>query len=221
MQDHQQVIRRRKLREKDQRIQAILAAAKRVFFSKGYQKATMDEIAYEAEISKPTIYIYFKTKDILFASLMLPVLDEASNQLKNFVNKLNNGKYKRGSDLMHDLFAGFQQSYVVSPDSLRTIMAFFQQKDLVNQLDQETRNDFRSKGSHVFHNIRQVIEQAIRLGFLRPVDVYMMVDVLVGIFVGVTQIQDIKATRKGNSDTNLETTLLFAEKMIVDAFVIR
>jgi len=78
MHGHREVIRQRKKREKDQRIQGILSAAKKVFFSKGYLKTTMDEIAFEAEVSKPTIYQYFRTKDELYSALMLPFLGSSA-----------------------------------------------------------------------------------------------------------------------------------------------
>ena len=90
---HQQVIRERKSREKDQRIQSILEAAKKVFFSKGYLKTTMDEIAFEAQISKPTIYQYFNAKEELYSSLMLPFLEEFGAQMERIEKKIVNKKH--------------------------------------------------------------------------------------------------------------------------------
>ncbi len=55
----------RKEREKQHRREEILAAAENVFFAKGFLKATMDDIAKEAELSKGTLYLYFKSKDDL------------------------------------------------------------------------------------------------------------------------------------------------------------
>ena len=101
---HQQVIRERKSREKDQRIQSILEAAKKVFFSKGYLKTTMDEIAFEAQISKPTIYQYFNAKEELYSSLMLPFLEEFGAQMERIEKKLVNKKYVSGNDLVKDLY---------------------------------------------------------------------------------------------------------------------
>jgi len=53
-------IKERKEREKERRRQQIIIAAKRIFSAKGFNKATMEDIAKEAEISPGTIYIYFK-----------------------------------------------------------------------------------------------------------------------------------------------------------------
>ena len=58
-------ISERKEREKEQRKNEIIDAAEKVFFSKGIDNATMDEVAEEAELSKGTLYIYFKNKEDL------------------------------------------------------------------------------------------------------------------------------------------------------------
>ena len=67
-------IQERKEREKERRRQQIMVAAKRVFTKKGFTKSTMEDIASEAELSPGTLYLYFKNKDELYASLSLRVL---------------------------------------------------------------------------------------------------------------------------------------------------
>ena len=64
-------IAERKEREKLQRRRDIIDAAEKVFFSRGFESATMDEIAEKAELSKGTLYLYFKSKeDLQFAIFM-------------------------------------------------------------------------------------------------------------------------------------------------------
>ena len=67
-------IQERKQRERERRRQQIIVAAKRVFSEKGYSKSTMEDIAREAELSPGTLYLYFKNKDELYASLSLRIL---------------------------------------------------------------------------------------------------------------------------------------------------
>jgi TetR/AcrR family transcriptional regulator len=50
----------RKEREKEHRKEEILDAAQKVFFERGLVTATMDEIAETAELSKGTLYLYYK-----------------------------------------------------------------------------------------------------------------------------------------------------------------
>ena len=67
-------IQERKEREKERRRQQIIVAAKRVFSGKGFNKSTMEDIASEAELSPGTLYLYFKNKEELYASLSLRIL---------------------------------------------------------------------------------------------------------------------------------------------------
>ena len=58
-------IQERKEREKERRRRQILVAAKKIFSKKGFSRATMEDIAEEAELSPGTLYTYFKNKKVL------------------------------------------------------------------------------------------------------------------------------------------------------------
>ncbi len=53
------------------RERAILDAALKVFAATGYSGATMDAVAAEAGVTKPTLYSYFPSKESLFQAMML------------------------------------------------------------------------------------------------------------------------------------------------------
>lgn len=55
---------------------AILAAALKVFSNSGYSGASMDVVAAEAGLSKPTLYQYFDSKEQLFTAMMLQKRDD-------------------------------------------------------------------------------------------------------------------------------------------------
>ena len=57
----------------------ILDAAQRVFLKRGYQGASLDEIAEVAPASKPTIYAHFDGKEALFEAVVAHVLDGLTN----------------------------------------------------------------------------------------------------------------------------------------------
>ena len=65
----------RRAREKQHRIQDILEAAEKVFFKKGYESATMNEIARAAELGKGTLYLYFKGKDDVHRAIVEKGMD--------------------------------------------------------------------------------------------------------------------------------------------------
>jgi AcrR family transcriptional regulator len=74
-------IAERREREKEQRGNDIIDAAEKVFFSKGWLIATMDDVAEAAELSKATLYLYFKNKEDLYAAILV-----------------------RGSEILHGMF---------------------------------------------------------------------------------------------------------------------
>lgn len=69
-------IQERKQRERERRRIAIIDGASKIFIKKGLMAATMEEIAQMAELSKATLYLYFKNKEELFLAVLLIVLEK-------------------------------------------------------------------------------------------------------------------------------------------------
>ncbi len=61
----------RREREKEQRRSDIINAAERLFFSRGYDSVSMNDIASDVELSKATLYLYFRDKESLFFAIVL------------------------------------------------------------------------------------------------------------------------------------------------------
>ncbi|MBX2992997.1 MAG: TetR/AcrR family transcriptional regulator [Bacteroidetes bacterium] len=66
----------RKERERLAKRQEIVNAARQVFAQKGYDHATLDEIAAKAEFAKGTLYNYFDSKETLFREIVSSMLDD-------------------------------------------------------------------------------------------------------------------------------------------------
>ena len=88
-------IAERKEREKQMRKEEIIKAAEHVFFSQGLEQATMDDIAAKAELSKGTLYLYFKNKEMLHVEvarraiiLLNSFTSKAAKQVDNAIEKL-------------------------------------------------------------------------------------------------------------------------------------
>ena len=86
----------RKERDRLLRRSDILRASEHVFAQKGYNKATMQDIAREAQYATGTVYLYFKDKESLYFSLleekisgMMSVIKEKTAKVKDAREKLN------------------------------------------------------------------------------------------------------------------------------------
>lgn len=61
----------RREREKQERRESILDAAEQVFFGKGYERCSMDDIARSAQLSRALLYVYFRDKSAIMRAITL------------------------------------------------------------------------------------------------------------------------------------------------------
>jgi len=61
----------RKEREREIRSKDIINAAEMLFFSKGFDNVSMNDIANEAEMARATLYQYFKNKNDIYAAIAI------------------------------------------------------------------------------------------------------------------------------------------------------
>ena len=104
-------IQERKEREKERRRQQIIVAAKRVFTKKGLSKTTMEDIAKESELSPGTLYLYFKNKEELYASLSLRILQFLSIRVAQVIEAENTSP----PDKLDKLIAAMYEVYEFDP----------------------------------------------------------------------------------------------------------
>jgi AcrR family transcriptional regulator len=79
----------------DFRRSEILAAASKVFASKGFEATRMDDIAKAAHLAKGTLYLYFDSKDAIYqatvqqaVSTLAALTEEQVKQAPDFASKL-------------------------------------------------------------------------------------------------------------------------------------
>lgn len=63
----------------------IISASEKLFFEKGLEKTTMDDIAKEAQYSKATIYVYFKNKNEIVNAITYKGMQYLNESIKNSV----------------------------------------------------------------------------------------------------------------------------------------
>jgi AcrR family transcriptional regulator len=111
----------RRKKEKEDRKERILAAARDVFFEVGIRHATVDAIALRAEVAKGTVYLYFETKETILAHLLLEGLDTLSEYL---ATAFDQGAEQDGAARLRRLAADYYEFYLRETDYFRLMMAF-------------------------------------------------------------------------------------------------
>jgi TetR/AcrR family transcriptional regulator len=190
--------RGRRERERVARREAILAAACEAFSSLGFAGSTMEEVALRAEITKPTLYSYFRTKDEILLTLMLPVFVDIGVALEALHEEVERGLIGSRDELLTKYLDAVLLPYRSDPARYRLTQLLHQTR-LVEQLDQDTLSQLDVQGRKDFTIGRSILRTAMRQGLIRELPVAALADVIWGIVVGTIQVEDIKAHTGGRS----------------------
>jgi len=157
-------IAERRQREKEKRRRAIIAAAEKVFFTKGIEPATMDDVAEEAELSKGTLYLYFKNKDDLLHAIVHRGLDILYKRFE---------KVARGREPGIEKLQAIGKAYIGFFQEDRNHFDIMMHKDpsRIELTDIEENPNIaccKETGDRIFSLLVQVIESGIKDGSIRP-----------------------------------------------------
>ena len=86
------IMARRKKEPQNVHRKNISSAAEQLFFKKGIENTSMNDIAKEAEYSKATLYVYFKNKEELVGVLVLESMQKLYDYIKLALEKTNDTK---------------------------------------------------------------------------------------------------------------------------------
>ena len=197
-------------KEKAVRIAEIQAAAKKVFFKKGYQNTTMQAIADKAKVSKGTLYLYYKGKDDLYVALMMPSLEELGRLFREVEKDLENGKFE-DRDFIMEMFQVFKKYYAYDPDGVRIYQAF-QLGNLFEVLSKDTLDKLNHIGLGNYGLARRLFARAIELGLVEEVDPVQAGDTLWGLLLGIVQIEENK--KRWTKKDHVESTLEFGYSLL-------
>jgi AcrR family transcriptional regulator len=152
-------ISERKERERESRRSAIVKAAENVFFSKGLALATMDDVAEEAELSKGTLYLYFKSKNELYMAIAergLGMLLELFHQARH--------PEQTGREQLRNIGEAYFEFARRYPDHYKA-NTYFEMHDLESELvGSEVTKACQEIGNTLIQQTNRIIEKGIADG---------------------------------------------------------
>ena len=176
----------RREREKAKRREDILRAAREVFFSTGAGRATIDDVAARAEVSKGTIYLYFESKEAILAHLVLEGLDILSGQLKAaYAPKKDLPAEERVRRLAH-AYLKFSKSH---PQYFRLLMAF-DRGQFRERVPEPLYQEVSERSAASLRWVEQALEQGRASGQFAVADPGRMAGVLWASLNGVMLLLD-------------------------------
>jgi AcrR family transcriptional regulator len=196
-------IRERKERERERRRQQIMVAAKRVFADKGFNKATMEDIAKEAELSPGTLYLYFKNKDELYASLSLRILQYLLMRLEH-VNRTTS-ETDPSQNRLQALKEAMYDVYEFDPLILIN-MFHLQSSDALKNLTPNLLNEIQHLSQSALEAMATIFEKGVKEGVFIDQRPIAIADITWALFSGVVLTETSKKII-GNADNDLRNAL--------------
>ncbi len=144
-----------KRRTGDESRQKILSAACAVFSERGFEKASVREVARRAGISVGGIYLYFPNKQELYTGLMRSQVDEFISSMEHLRSETPDAALR-----------GFIQSYMdIAVKKTKMLSTGIKEYDL------EFRKPVREAFFHAQHRlITHILREGVRQGVFRDID---------------------------------------------------
>ncbi len=193
-------IQERKERERERRRQQIMVAAKRVFSVKGFSKATMEDIAKEAELSPGTLYLYFKNKDELYASLSLRILQYLLIRLEH----VNAEPDLTPEQLIKSLKETMYDVYEFDPLILVN-MFHLQSSEALKNLTPELLSEIRDLSKNSLNTMAKIFEKGISSGAFVEKKPLVFSDIVWALFSGIVLWDESKRIFNEESNSLKET----------------
>ena len=188
-------IQERKERERGRRRQQIMIAAKRVFYTKGFAKVTMEDIAREAELSPGTLYLYFKSKDELCASLSLRILQYLHIRLRH----VSAEKGLDGEQKLEALKKTIIDVYEFDPLILINLFRL-QSSEILKNLSPQLLADIKELFSNSLGAMSDIFMQGINDGVIIDKKPEALADLLWALFSGIVLWGEKKQIMDNNED---------------------
>lgn len=202
-------IAQRRQREKESRIQSIKKSAGRLFARKGFHNVSMAEIAEDAEVSKGTLYIYFKSKEELYFSLIEPILLRHHELIAEIVSDDS----EPADETLRKFIDYFASSYPQDPEVHQPYM-YYRAEEVQPLFSEERYSYLKSLMAKNVGIIEAVVARGIRQGIFKPGNPRVISSTLWSLVMGILRWEENR--RHGGGKDFLKPTLQGAVNLVLD-----
>jgi len=147
----------RKEQVKNIRREDIINAAEKVFFLKGYQPSTMDEVAKIAEYSKKTLYSYFQSKEQLLQAIIFRAFYTLNKMINTELDEKTNLTGLAKLKLLGKTFIQFTTRY---PHYFETLVLYNSSKSELSEEDDYKKASY-NEGEITLGYLVKIIKEGV------------------------------------------------------------
>lgn len=166
----------RKRQERQARRRRIQDAARPVFIERGFARASIEQIAKQAQLSVGAIYLYFQSKEDLYVSILETSLVELDTQLAEV----------RKGDAKGRLAAAWSRlsGWVEAEPEMARALAMTSQPGLKAQLTEDVTTGVTAAVSRLREHLGACVADGIHAGAFRSVSPAEVSELLWTAFIG-------------------------------------
>jgi len=191
----------RRRREKEQRRSAILNAARKLFFEKGFKYVTVDNIAKKSELSKGSIYLYFNSKEEIYTHILFSDIEKFNKKSAHLFQDS-----KSATELILEFACIYFDFFLNDRELFRIMMTFM--------LHTEDMNLAESVNEHIIevtNNTIKIIETILQRGieqceFPADINVRQCRNALWGLLNGIISLH-LFTGKEANREERIRTTI--------------
>jgi AcrR family transcriptional regulator len=173
----------RRKREKENRRNAILKAARKLFFEKGFRQVTVESIAKKAELSKGSIYLYYNSKEEIYTQILLSDIEKFHERFAGLLENPPSAKdaLTRYTEIYVDFFLNDRELF-------RILMNFMLHTTDMNLPEELNRHIIKTTNRTI-----DIIEQIFRYGiergeFLATMNLHLNRNAIWGLLNGIISL---------------------------------
>jgi len=185
----------RRKRERENRKNAILKAARKLFFEKGFRQVTVENIARKAEFSKGSIYLYFNSKEEIYSQILLNDIDKFHDRVADILQGPSSASEAliRVAEIYVDFFLNDRELF-------RILMNFMLHNNDMN-LPEDINNHIIKTTNKTISIIEQVFKYGIEKGEFPPdINLRMNRNAIWGLLNGIISLHLFTGKESGRTE---------------------
>ncbi|MEK6654772.1 MAG: TetR/AcrR family transcriptional regulator [Thermodesulfobacteriota bacterium] len=185
----------RRKRERENRKNAILKAARKLFFEKGFRQVTVENIARKAEFSKGSIYLYFNSKEEIYSQILLNDIDKFHDRVADILQGPSSASEAliRVAEIYVDFFLNDRELF-------RILMNFMLHNNDMN-LPEDINNHIIKTTNRTISIIEQVFKYGIEKGEFPPdINLRMNRNAIWGLLNGIISLHLFTGKESGRTE---------------------
>lgn len=203
----------RRERERLMKEDEIISAAEKIFIRMGFENASMDEIATEAEFTRKTVYQHFSNKEVLYIAVVVRGFKRLLAGIQREEQEGSNG-FER----LRRMGLAYYKFYSQYPDTFRLMNLVGRVKS--KEQDAENYQEFNQVNSSISAEISKVINEGKADGSVRSnldtgMATYAAQFLMTGFF---SQLSSSGSVFTEHFSINLNDFIDFSLNLIFDTF---